>query len=85
MTDSRLCKFAALNAPQKDKEVFTLKTIVGHLGRREEWREGKERRRASVNCETLVLNLITPIVYGRELKWDLQELYMLGSYIMSSM
>lgn len=46
---------------------------------------GKERRRAVVNCETLMLNLITPIVHGRELKWDLQELYMLGSYIMSSM
>lgn len=50
-----------------------------------EGREGREMRRAVVNCETLVLNLITAIVYGRELKWDLQELYMLGSYIMSSM
>lgn len=47
-------------------------------------REGKEGRRAVVNCETLVLNLITAIVYGRELEWDLRELYMLGSYIMSS-
>ena len=46
--------------------------------------EERERRRAVVNCETLALNLITPIVYGRELEWDLQELYMLGSYIMSS-
>lgn len=51
----------------------------------EEKNEGKKRRRAFVNCETLMLNLITPIVYGRELEWDLQELYMLGSYIMSSM
>ena len=47
--------------------------------------EERKGRRPVVNCETLGLNLITPIVYGRELKWDLQELYMLGSYIMSSM
>lgn len=63
--------------------MFTLQTINGLLGKKEGWREGKEE--AVVNCETLMLNLITPIVYGRELKWDLQELYMLGSYIMSSM
>ena len=41
-------------------------------------------RRGVYNCETLVPNLITAIVYGRELEWDLQELYMLGLYIMSS-
>lgn len=58
---------------------------IDRLGRKQGWREGKVWRRAVVNCETLVLNLITPIVYGRELEWDLQELYMLGSYIMSSM
>lgn len=67
------------------KEVFTLQTIDGLLGKKEGWREGRKERRRAVNCETLVLNLITPIVYGREFKWDLQELYMLGSYIMSSM
>lgn len=48
--------------------------------------EGREgRRKTAVNCETLVLNLIIPIVYGGELEWDLQELDMLGLYIMSSM
>lgn len=51
--------------------------------RKMEGREG--RRKTAVNCETLVLNLIIPIVYGGELEWDLQELDMLGLYIMSSM
>lgn len=48
-------------------------------------KEAEEKKRRKANRETLQLNLITPIVYGGELKWDLQELYMLGSYIMSSM
>lgn len=51
----------------------------------DEEEEGGERRvGAAVNHQSLGLNLITPIVYGGELKWDLQELNVLGSYIMSS-
>lgn len=65
------------------EEVFTLETIDGLFW--EAKKNGrKQKRRAVVNCETLALNLITPIVYGRELEWDLQELHMLGSCIMSS-
>lgn len=50
-----------------------LTPIYGHLGEKEDG--GKARKEAAVNCETLVLNHIMLIVYGRELEWDLQELY----------
>lgn len=50
----------------------------------EEEERGGRRVGAAVNHQSLGLNLITPIVYGGELKWDLQELNVLGSYIMSS-
>lgn len=65
----------------QDKD-FTFHPVSGLLGRR---RGGRRDSAAAVNHQSLGLNLITPIVYGGELKWDLQELKVLGSYIMSSM